>query len=269
MEHKRYRLNLKTVKQESQDDQKFGRFVGLASTFQVDSDGDQMMPGTFTKALQKLSDDGKSQVQMKFMHFRSEIIGGFPTGKAFEDVNGFMVEGQINLDVQRGREAFSLMKQGVITDMSIGFFIKSANVDNENQTREINEIDLVEISLVDLPANPGANILEVKTVTPFLDLPLADQERIKRNVNRYFRKMTLDPSFDVKSLDISSVKSLRDVNDLLKDVGISNKDANKIISIVKSGSGRDDLGIDEQAILSKMDNILIDLKLNETISKVG
>ena len=354
MEHRLFRLQLQNIKQETVNDQNIGIFTGLASTFEVDSEQDQIMPGTFSKALQSLKEAGKRQIQMKFLHFRDEIIGGFPVDKAVENSDGFLVEGNVNLDVQRGKEVFALMKQGVISDMSIGFFIKNSTIDEELRIRKIDEIRLVEISLVDLPANPGANVLEVKTVTPFLDLPLADQDRpwdsdaavqrvraftdsqdepsrdyrrafmwfdgddaenfgayklpyadvingrlmavpralfairgvlsgarggvdipeadqtrIKRNVNRYFRKMDLDPPFDVRGLDLTDVKSLRDVNDLLKRVGLSNKEANKVISIVKSGPDRDDLKLDESSILSKMNLLSAELNLNQTLRKLG
>ncbi|MEE8263264.1 MAG: HK97 family phage prohead protease [Gammaproteobacteria bacterium] len=112
------------------------------------------------------------QIRMLFQHNRSELIGGFPSELAREDGKGLFIVGHINLDTQTGREAFSLMKQGVLEDMSIGFIILDSEMQDGKQL--IKEIKLFEISLVAEPANIEAQITAIKSVLPFKDLPLAD-----------------------------------------------------------------------------------------------
>ena len=225
LEFKSFGLEIHETKQMEVNGQKVGVFTGHASTFDVDSSRDQMVPGVFSNALNLMKSQNKTQIQMKFMHRRDQVIGGFPVLRAREDSVGLFVEGNINLEVQKGREVFSLLKQGVFTDMSIGFFIKDAILDESDDIRKIKEIEIVETSIVDIGDNRNANIIEVKSVDQF--------------------------------------KSLRDVNDFLKSFGLSNKEANTLISKVKSFLPRDDGNseniaekVNERIVLMKLDTIL-------------
>jgi len=108
--------------------------------------------------------------------FRSgRTVGGFPIDTVIEDDIGLLGVGEINLKVQQGQEAFALAQQGVLEDFSIGFSVVDASTDNNLRT--ITEAKIWEGSIVDEPMNPKAKITEVKSVVPFQDLPLADQDR--------------------------------------------------------------------------------------------
>jgi hypothetical protein len=67
------------------------------------------------------------------------------------------------------------MKQGVLSDLSIGF--TSLEDSFENGIRVIRKAIIWEGSIVDEPMNPAARITEVKAAVPFQDLPLAAQDR--------------------------------------------------------------------------------------------
>ena len=235
---KRFEFKLDTCEQKQINGQNIGIFKGLASTFEVDSDNDQIMPGTFKDAIRKLRKRAQKNIQMKFMHRRDVIIGGFPVNLAKEIDLGLFVEGHINLEVQKGNEVFSLIKQDVLTAMSMGFVVlKSTIIRNSKNTnlntfstdlRQITEIDIFENSIVDMASNSGAQITE-------------------------------------KTLD--GLESLRDVNDYLKELGLSNKESNILISKVKSCSSRDD---DEfgNCFSQKLYSILFDLKSDKIINGV-
>ncbi len=144
-----------------------GVIKGMASTFgNVDLTGDRIDFGAFAKSIQahKLRHD--RPIRMLLGHDRmAGAIGGFPIDKVREQKQGLKVEGHINLSVQRGAEAFSLAQQGVLTDLSIGFFATEteSEIRGGQEIRVIKEIDLREISIVDEPANPKATITDVKT----------------------------------------------------------------------------------------------------------
>lgn len=148
-----------------------GKFEGFASTFgNVDRMDDIMVKGCFEVTL-KDHDRRDRQIRMLFQHDRWTLIGGFPISKAKEDDRGLFVEGNVNLDTQAGAEAFSLMKQGVLEDMSIGFIIRDSEMNDGKQL--IKEVDLMEISLVTEPANQEAQITAIKSIVDFKDLPLS------------------------------------------------------------------------------------------------
>lgn len=151
---------------------------GYAATFDLDRGADIIAKGAFDKTLADHK-KRKRQIRMLWQHNSNELIGGYPPEKAYVDSNGLFVEGEINLDTRRGKEAYALAKQGVLCDFSIGYRVH----DSEYQTikgipvRLIKELELFEVSPVGEPMNPKAQITDVKSNSQFQDLPLAQREQ--------------------------------------------------------------------------------------------
>src|SRR6266513_4700124 len=87
-----------------------GTFEGYASTYSLDLQNDKILPGAFQetiKAAQKRRDarNGDILVPLLYMHDPSVPIGGLYSME--EDGKGLFVKGFIDLDVAKGREAFS------------------------------------------------------------------------------------------------------------------------------------------------------------------
>lgn len=137
-----------------------GFFEGYASVFHlVDSQGDSVTPGAFQTSLE----DWKNKNQwpkLLWQHDQHEPIGRWLTLQ--EDENGLYVKGQLLLDVQRAKEAYALMKAGVIDSLSIGYRVKEATRGANRKQRLLKQIELVEISLVTFPANGDAKIHHIK-----------------------------------------------------------------------------------------------------------
>lgn len=150
---------------------------GYAATFDLDRGGDIIAKGAFDKTLADHV-KRKRQIRMLWQHNSHELIGGYPPEKAYIDSNGLFVEGEINLETQRGREAYALAKQGVLCDFSIGYMVH----ESEYQTlkgepiRLIKELELFEVSPVGEPMNPKAQITDVKSFVAFHDLPIAPRD---------------------------------------------------------------------------------------------
>ena len=152
-----------------------GYFEGYASVFGVqDSDGDVIVKGAFTKTL----GTGKKP-KMLWQHDTREIIGKW--AELSEDDNGLWVKGSLIMETQRGREAYALLKAGVLDAMSVGFNIVGAGQGEAMRGRVIDEVDLWEISLVTWGANPAALVTNVKHDT------IKDFERFLRDAG-YSRK---------------------------------------------------------------------------------
>jgi len=179
--NKTFRCNLECKEEENSEGVKIGVIEGFASTWDEDRGNDVILQGAFEKTLNRHAAEGRP-VRMLLQHNSQELIGGFPIEFAKETPEGLFVKGEINLEVEKGRAAYSLAKQGVLTDMSIGFSIPSRDSvefsrDEDRIVRVIKEVELWEISLVSEPMNPAARVMAVKSATPFLDLPLADRAR--------------------------------------------------------------------------------------------
>jgi HK97 family phage prohead protease len=138
-----------------------GQFTGYAAAFNnVDLGGDIIMPGAFTKTISENADR-----PLLWHHDQAEPIG---VTKAAEDTKGLVVEGRLNLDVQRAKEIHSLMKQGAVKGMSIGYEAITKGWKGGN--RILNELKLHEISLTPIPMNPNAQVTSIKSVEDFEQL---------------------------------------------------------------------------------------------------
>lgn len=168
--------NVLEVKQIERQGVKIGVVKGYIATWDLDRGSwgmqDRFVKGAFLESLERHRRDNRP-IRLKDHHQRT--IGGFPIETVLEDERGLFGVGEINLEVQQGREAFALAKQGILSDFSIGFSSLEDTVTDDIRT--IHKAEVWEGSIVDEPMNPKANITEVKAAAPFQDLPLASQDR--------------------------------------------------------------------------------------------
>ena len=94
------------------------------------------------------------------------------------------------LPTQLGNDAYTLAKAGALKGMSIGYSTKEASIDKKTGIRQLKELDLWEVSLVTFPMNEAAGITRVK----------------------------------------AKPASERELEEYLRDVGYSQKEAKKIVA---------------------------------------
>jgi HK97 family phage prohead protease len=146
-----FELDLKSVSED-------GSFVGYASLFGVkDLGGDVVQPGAFTKSLKSKP---AAKVKMLRGHDTSEPIGVWTS--IVEDARGLKAMGQLILTTVKGRETYELLKAGALDGLSIGYRTKKESFDRKNNVRNLNELELHEISVVTFPMLPSATISRVK-----------------------------------------------------------------------------------------------------------
>lgn len=125
-----------------------GAFEGVLSTYgNVDEVGDVCEPGCFDASVAR-----SPRRTLLWQHDQADPIGSF---EVTDTVSALAIRGRINLDVSRGRDAYALLKAGDITGLSIGYVAVQADYDG-NGVRHLREVDLLEGSLVTIPANPLA-----------------------------------------------------------------------------------------------------------------
>jgi HK97 family phage prohead protease len=139
-----------------------GEFTGYASTFNgpADSYGDVIVPGAFAATLKEHQAKGTVPALL-WHHDASEPIGRF--AKITEDRVGLAVSGKLTTGTRRGAEARELMRDGAL-GLSIGFRVRGNGSSYSGQERILRAIDLIEISVVSLPANPAAVVTGVKSM---------------------------------------------------------------------------------------------------------
>lgn len=137
-----------------------GLIEGYASTFgpPADSYGDVVDPAAFTKSLAEHK-SADSMPAMLWSHSLAEPIGVWTS--ATEDSHGLKLHGRLALETQRGAEARALAQTGALA-LSIGFRTRDATYDKGR--RILKDLDLLETSLVALPANRRAKLTSVKGI---------------------------------------------------------------------------------------------------------
>lgn len=138
-----------------------GEIEGYGSTFggEPDSHGDVVARGAYADSLKQHRRAG-TMPKMFWQHNPAEPIGKWL--EASEDGQGLLLRGKLNMDVQRGREAYSLLKNGDIDGLSIGYRIKEYSVDTDSGVWTLEKLDLFEVSVVSIGANSHATVDNVK-----------------------------------------------------------------------------------------------------------
>lgn len=160
-----------------------GSFEGYASTFNTEDDGgDLILPGAFDATLAQ----SKATGRMPKMLLNHGGMGGWnsnpspmdmvPIGKWTEmtpDDHGLAVKGRlINLDTEQGKSIYGAMKEGELSDLSIGYVARDytrGRAENEPR-RTIKAMDLHEVSPVTFPMNRLATVDAVKQALAGVDL---------------------------------------------------------------------------------------------------
>jgi HK97 family phage prohead protease len=162
-------------------------FSGYAATFDsIDSYGDTILPGAFKRTLR-----GRDRpIRMRWNHF-GPVIGLWTAIR--EDQSGLFVEGELTPGHTVADNVHASMKHGAVDGLSIGYIAKQATK-NEHGGRNLREIDLVEISVVEEPADQGAVIGDVKADNLFANetshslRTWGDLENYLRNSRQWSRK---------------------------------------------------------------------------------
>jgi HK97 family phage prohead protease len=137
-------------------------FEGYGSVFGVlDSYADVVAAGAFKRSLREHKAAGRMPALL-WQHDPSSPIGVYE--HMSEDETGLFVKGRLS-DTQMGREGYTLLKDGALSGLSIGFSVypnDGAKVDEKTGVRTLKNIKLWETSLVTFPANDAARVTGVK-----------------------------------------------------------------------------------------------------------
>lgn len=172
------------------DDARRGFFSGYASKFGgVDAYGDTIIPGAYKATLE----NRLRPVQMRWNHF-GEVIGKWTDIR--ETDSGLWVEGELTPGHSKAEDVYASLKHGAVTGMSIGYRINKG-IPNSTGGVDLHEIDLVEISVVESPADLAAQIGDIKSV-------------------------------------IDDLKTVRDIERFVRESGIVREDATMLVSRIKS-----------------------------------
>ena len=180
-----------------------------ASAFgNVDSDGDVIQNGAFTKTIQERGPEGKNRIKHLYQHQRFMPIGT-PMSMQ-EDDYGLKVVSKVS-SINNG-DYIKLYRDGVITEHSIGFeIVKSDQMAGGDMTRNegvqyIKEVKLWEYSAVTWGANENTPVVGMKGTAPTAEETTKMFERLT-TMQKAFRKGDYtDETFELLQLEIEDLK---------------------------------------------------------------
>ena len=163
-----------------------GSFEGYASMFDgVDAYGDTIVKGAYAETLQNRT----RPVAMFFNHIsrRSDMpakIGVYED--MCEDDYGLKVKGRLTVGHPTADAVLASMKNGTISGLSIGYMVPVGGAEKRDNIRLLKKIDLIEVSIVEEPADLGA-LIDRSSIKSAVDnmKSLADAEKILREAGSF------------------------------------------------------------------------------------
>jgi phage head maturation protease len=150
---------------------------------------------------------------MRWNHF-GPVVGKFTEIK--EDEVGLYVEGELTPDHSVAKDVYASLKHGAIDGMSIGYRVKDDEM--EDNIRVLKEIELIEISVVEEPADLGAVVGDVKHINELIeqiDSP-KDAERFMREACGFSRAQATSLVSRIKRLGERGHEAPKSVSAMLK-----------------------------------------------------
>jgi HK97 family phage prohead protease len=214
MQHKLLQIDQIDVKFTSD---KEGIFSGYASVWGgVDAYGDTIIKGAYANTLE----NRKRPVQMRWNHY-GDVIGKWLT--IVEDEKGLYVEGSLTPNHSLAQDVYASLKHGSIGGLSIGYRVVRG-AENTTGGMDLYEIDLVEISVVESPADIAAQIDEVKSNIKQAE-SLKEVEAILRDAGNFSRSDATALVARIKAIALGEQEKIAETsetNDAIKAALLAN-----------------------------------------------
>lgn len=167
-----------------------GTFKGYGSVFGVKDQYADIVAPGAFKRTLREHKKAGSLPALLWQHNANQPIGAYSMMR--EDDTGLYVEGQLAVKTSMGSDVYELLKMKAVTGLSIGYVTRESTIDDKKKIRTLTDVDLWEVSLVTFPANTSALVQAVKAA--------------------------------------NNIKTIREFEDFLRDVGGFSKEAAKAIA---------------------------------------
>lgn len=148
------------VKFKTGDGMPEGSFLAYASVFgNKDLVGDIVKPGAFDKTLADWAEKG-GQIPLLWGHNTSDPDYNLGYVTAEVDHHGLKVAGHLDMESPKAAQTYRLLKGGRVDKLSFSYKINDAQMTSAGH--ELKALDLFEVSLVPIGANPQTEVLAVK-----------------------------------------------------------------------------------------------------------
>lgn len=146
-----------------------GAVRAYASTFDrvPDSVGDVVAPGAFDKTIANWKASGKP-IPLLWGHDTDDPFSNIGAAVDYgTDERGLWFDADFDADNEKAQYVRKLVKEGRVFQCSFAYAVKDAapvELESGAKANELRELDLFEISIVQIPANQNATVEEVKAM---------------------------------------------------------------------------------------------------------
>ena len=151
-------LEVKLAPIESDDPNWAAVFEGYVSTTAVDRYNEITLPTAFTETMPKYMSDNPI---LLFNHTMDNVVGQVQDYRIESD--RVWIRAGISKATALSRDIAALVKAGILRTMSFMYRPTEIQPGENGKATTISKLDLYEISIVSIPANPGAIILDAKS----------------------------------------------------------------------------------------------------------
>lgn len=156
---------------------------------------------------------------MLWQHRADKPIGVWDTFLVTD--KGLELKGHLLIDeIEQAKEAYALIKAGVVLGLSIGFRVKDYFWADDD-ILHFRDIELLEVSVVTIPANPEANITGIKSELTIRDAEKAlvtagfSHRAAKEILSKGFKSaLVRDEQQDQRDADIEILNRMRTLTNL-------------------------------------------------------
>ena len=161
MKHKYKEFAL--IKSTEDDEKSAGTISGYFSTYDriPDAYGDVIAPGAFTETIKKREESGHP-FPLCWNHDLNQIIGKVDSIE--DDEKGPLMTASF-FNGPLAQEKRELVKSGVVYQFSFAYEILDAGqvtLEDGTKANELRKLELFEVSIVPVPANPRAEVTDIK-----------------------------------------------------------------------------------------------------------
>ena len=126
------------------------KIAGYANTSDKDRTGDIVVPEAWAKGIENF----RRNPILLYQHDHGKPIG--KVSSVTVDKKGIFVEASVSEAAEKQHGVKTLISDGVLKSFSVGFRVKDADYDKRTDTFFIKDVELLEISVVSVPANQNS-----------------------------------------------------------------------------------------------------------------
>ena len=214
-----------------------GKISGYFSTYDriPDSYGDVVAPGAFTDTIKAREESGH-KFPLCWNHDLNQIIGQVDT---IEDTEKGPLMTASFFNTPLAQEKREIVKSGVVYQFSFAYDIREAaqvTLEDGTKANELQKLDLFEVSIVPVPANPRAEVTDIKSEVATATVKIVPEVDLEA-----FKKKMADMPLEVLDVKAGRRNSSKDADTIKQIISLAQSLLDEVNEADDPEDGEDDV----------------------------